>query len=72
MIKLKDEIEIDRLTEYGFKKREYDYKLSIGAFDLFCDIGSRIFNGIGFWPVGDRIILRAIRDRHLEELINVN
>lgn len=71
MVKLKDEVKIEQLANFGFVKMNYDYKISVGALDIFCNIETREINGIGFWPVGDRIVLRELEDLKIKHLFNV-
>lgn len=72
MIKLKEEIEIEKLKEYGFSENTYNYKTNIGALEIYCDKETRKIGGVGFYPVGDRIVFRALKeDLGMENLVDV-
>lgn len=72
MIKLKEEIEIEKLKEYGFSENKYHYKTNIGALDIYCNKETREISGVGFYPVGDRIVFRALKeDLGMENLVDI-
>lgn len=72
MIKLREEIEIEKLKEYGFSENRYNYKANIGALEIYCDKETRKISGVGFYPVGDRIVFRALKeDLRMESLVDV-
>lgn len=48
MIKLKKNIPLEILKEYGFEENEYDYQLKIGALDLYCNKTTRKITGLVF------------------------
>ena len=72
MGKLKDGIKIEQLKEYGFVSNGYEYRLSIGAFALHCNIETKQMGGCGFYPVGDRIVMRQLIDLGMGNLIIQN
>lgn len=72
MIKLKESIEIEKLKDYGFSENSYYYKTNIGALEIYCDKETRKIGGAGFYPVGDRIVFRALKeDLGMENLVDV-
>ena len=69
MIKLKKNIPLEILKEYGFEENEYDYQLKIGDLDLYCNKATRKITGFGFYTVGDRIVMREISDLGMSKLV---
>lgn len=72
MIKLKESIEIEKLAEYGFTENKYNYETNIGSLSIYCEKETRKISGVGFYPVGDRIVFRALKeDLGIEKLVDV-
>ncbi len=72
MIKLKSEIELERLKDYGFARKGNDYIATIGALDIYCNTGTRKITGCGFYPVGDRIVMRELEELGMAEIVTVS
>lgn len=70
MIKLKKNVPLEKLKEYGFEEKEYEYQLKIGALDLYCNKTTRKITGFGFYPVGDRIVMREINDLGMSKFVS--
>lgn len=70
MIKLKKNIPLEKLKEYGFEEKENDYQLKIGALDLYCNKTTRKITGFWFYPVGDRIVMREIIDLGMYKFVS--
>lgn len=70
MVKLKKNVPLEKLKEYGFEEKEYDYQLKIGALDLYCNKITRKITGFGFYPVGDRIVMREISDLGMSKFVS--
>lgn len=70
MINLKKNVPLEKLKEYGFEEKEYDYQLKIGTLDLYCNKTTRKITGFGFYPVGDRILMREISDLGMSKFVS--
>lgn len=71
MVKLKKEINIEKLKEYGFSESKYNYSKKCGALEVYCDKDTRKIYGIGFYTVSDRIVLRQLKDWEMDNIVDV-
>lgn len=71
MIKLKDRVNIEKLIEYGFLESKHHYSKKCGALEIYCDKETRKIYGIGFYTVGDRIVLRQLRDWKMDNIVDI-
>ena len=75
MIKLKDGIDKNRLRNFGFKTYNYNDDIvikEIGALSIYIDLKTRNITGIGFYPVGDRIVLDNIKGLVSKRLVDID
>ena len=70
-IKLKSDIELEHLESYGFKRKGNDYIATIGALDIYCNTDTRKITGYGFYPVGDRIVMRELEELGMSEIVTI-
>lgn len=61
MIKLKENVTAQMLEGYGFKQiSEKKYRITVGALYIYANVESRLISGVGFFPVGSRVVMETL------------